>query len=72
MMRFEIGSVIMGMWRLPGRFLDTWDHTLVRKLTETDTAQIEISHIAVLTATAETTTNYTRCKLRRALRSNDD
>ena len=75
-MRFEIGSVTMVVIekcsRLPRRLLDTWDNTLVGKLTETDTAEIEVSHVAVFAATAETTSNDARFEFRLFLGSYDN
>ena len=57
---------------LPGRLLNTGDLTFVGELTETNTAKIEITHVAVSTTTFETTTNDARTEFRFLLRTDDN
>ena len=57
MIMFEIVSMwlfIVSVVELPRRFLNTRNHALIGKLSETNTAKIEVSHITSFPAAAET------------------
>ncbi len=70
-MKFEIGSVTI-VFKLPRRLLYARDHAFVRELAETDATEVEVAHIAVLAAAAETTTNYARSEFRLSFRPDYD
>jgi len=70
-MRSDIGSVTIVL-KLPRRLLYARDHAFVRELAEADAAEIEIAHIAVLAAAAETTTSHARLEFRRSFRPDYD
>lgn len=50
--------------KLPAGFLDTWEFASQGQFTETDAAEFEVAHVAVLAATFPTAQNFTRGKLR--------
>ena len=47
--------VYTGEIKLPRRLLNTWKFALISKLSEANTTQVEVSHVATLPSTAETT-----------------
>jgi hypothetical protein len=66
---FEIGSVTIVLSRLPRTLTNTWDHTFVGKLTETDTTKSEVTHVAVTTTAAEAAVDLTCTEFWRLLRT---
>jgi len=53
---------------LPRRLLDARNDAFIGELAETNTANVEISHVAMLPATAETASDYPRLEFRLLLR----
>ncbi len=50
--------------KLPRRFLYAWNHAVVSKLSETDTAKVKIPHVATLSAASKASANYARLEFR--------
>ena len=70
-MRSEIGSVII-LLKLPRRLLNARDHAFVGEFAETDAAEVEVSHVSVLSSATEATSNHARLEFRLSFRSDDD